>query len=56
MQATNARSPGAMPDKERDLARLAYDVGPGVRYPGLEGATSVPALAFPNGLFGWLTR
>lgn len=46
MQATNPRSPGAMPDKERDLAQLAYEVGPGVTYPGLEGATPVPALPF----------
>ena len=44
MEAMNPRAPRMMPAKERDLAQLAYDVGPGARYPGLEGATDVPAL------------
>ena len=44
MEAMNPRAPRMMPAKERELAQLAYDVGPGARYPGLEGATDVPAL------------
>ena len=44
------------PAQERDLAQLAYEVGPGVLYPGLEGATPVPALPFLDRLFRWLIR
>ena len=56
MEARNPRAPRPMPAKERELAQLAYEVGPGVRYPGLEDATPVPALPFLDGLFRWLMR
>ena len=44
MEARNPRNPRQMPEKERELAQLAYEVGPGVRYPGLVDTTPVPAL------------
>ena len=56
MEAMNPRATRMMPAKERELAQLAYDVGPGEVYPGLEGATPVPALPFLDGLFRWLMR
>ena len=44
MDAHLPTSPASWPTKERDLAQLAREVGPGVDYPGLASTTSVPAL------------
>ena len=44
------------PAKESDLSNLAYEVGPNVDYPGLVGATPVPALPFLDSLFRWIIR
>ena len=40
----NSGADGGRTPKERELANLAYRVGPRVRYPGVVGTTPVPAL------------
>lgn len=54
MDAHVPRSRRMWPAKERQLAQLAYDVGPDVDYPGFAGSTPVSALPFLNRLFRWL--
>ena len=44
MDAKVPRTRPTWPEKENDLANLAYEVGPNVDYPGLTGAMPVPAL------------
>ena len=44
MERYNPGASRAMPVKERELAQLAYEVGPGARYPGLEEGEPVPVL------------
>ena len=56
MDSEVVTSPQTWPAKERYLSQLAYEVGPDVDYPGLTGATPVPALPFLDGLFRWLMK
>ena len=56
MDARVPRTRPTWPAKESSLSKLAYEVGPNVDYPGLVGATPVPALPFLDGLFRWLIR
>ena len=44
MDAEVVTSPQTWPGKERDLAQLAYEVGPRVDYPGFADATPTPTL------------
>ena len=56
MTARDSELWDALVYKESDLSNLAYEVGPNVDYPGLVGATPVPALPFIDSLFRWIIR